>query len=131
MRIGLVIYGSLDILSGGYLYDRMLVSYLENQGDHVEIISLPVRDYSASLADNLSGNLIKRLAALDLDILLEDELTHPSLFWLNARLRRRVDYPVLAIVHHLRSSEPRAVWANWFYRWVERRYLSSVDGLYL
>jgi glycosyltransferase involved in cell wall biosynthesis len=128
MRIGLVIYGSLDTLSGGYLYDRMVVSYLESQGDHVEIISLPDREYPASLKDNFSSMLLKKLADLELDILLEDELTHPSLFWLNARLKRRVDYPIVAIVHHLRSSEPRAVWANWVYGWVERRYLSSVDG---
>ena len=32
MRIGLVIYGSLETLSGGYLYDRMLVRQLEESG---------------------------------------------------------------------------------------------------
>jgi hypothetical protein len=35
MRIGLVIYGSLDTLSGGYLYDRKLVDYLW----HTETVS--------------------------------------------------------------------------------------------
>ena len=44
MRIGLVIYGSLDTLSGGYLYDRMLDEHLRRQGDEVEIISLPWRN---------------------------------------------------------------------------------------
>jgi glycosyltransferase involved in cell wall biosynthesis len=128
MRIGLVIYGSLDILSGGYLYDRMLVSYLESQGDEVEIMALPEGKYSASLLDNLSSGVFKRLENLAVDILLEDELCHPSLFWLNSRLKKRVKYPIVTIVHHLRSSEPRAVWANWFYHWVERQYLLSVDG---
>ena len=28
MRVGLVIYGSLDTISGGYLYDRKLVEQL-------------------------------------------------------------------------------------------------------
>ena len=28
MHIGLIIYGSLDTMSGGYLYDRKLVAYL-------------------------------------------------------------------------------------------------------
>jgi len=27
MRVGLLIYGNLDTLSGGYLYDRKLVDY--------------------------------------------------------------------------------------------------------
>ncbi|HET9913419.1 MAG TPA: hypothetical protein VFQ13_16105, partial [Anaerolineales bacterium] len=52
MKIGFVIYGSLDTLSGGYLYDRKLVEYLRAQGDTVEIISLPWRNYAAHLTDN-------------------------------------------------------------------------------
>jgi glycosyltransferase involved in cell wall biosynthesis len=59
--------------------------------------------------------------------LLQDELNHPSLFWLNGRLRQR-PYPILSIVHHLRSSEKRPSWQNRFYRWIEKRYLRSVDG---
>jgi hypothetical protein len=43
MRVGLVIYGSLDTLTGGYLYDRALVNYLKALGDEVEVISLPWR----------------------------------------------------------------------------------------
>ena len=39
MKIGFVIYGSLDTVSGGYLYDRKLVEYLRSRGDTVEIIS--------------------------------------------------------------------------------------------
>ena len=53
MRIGLVIYGALDTLSGGYLYDRKLVEYLRAQDDAVEIISLPWRNYAAHLTDNI------------------------------------------------------------------------------
>ena len=52
MKIGLIIYGSLDTLSGGYLYDRMLVRELRRAGHQVEIISLPWRSYPAHLADN-------------------------------------------------------------------------------
>ena len=57
MKIGFVIYGSLDTLSGGYLYDRKLVEYLRAQGDTVEIISLPWRNYAAHLTDNFSFKL--------------------------------------------------------------------------
>lgn len=120
MRIGLVIYGSLDTLSGGYLYDRKLVEYLRSQGDVVEIISLPWRSYAAHLMDNLSFKLPKKL-----DILIEDELNHPSLVFPN---RRKRSYPVVSLVHHLRSSELRPAWQNNLYRFTERKYLQSVDG---
>jgi len=35
MKLGFVIYGSLDTVSGGYLYDRKLVDFLRAQGDTV------------------------------------------------------------------------------------------------
>jgi glycosyltransferase involved in cell wall biosynthesis len=126
MRIGLVIYGSLDSLSGGYLYDRKLVTHLRDQGDHVEIISLLWRAYVPHLLDNFSKSLSKRLQALSIDVLIQDELNHPSLAWLNARLN--LSYPVISLVHHLRCNEMRPVWQNSIYRWVEHRYLESVDG---
>ncbi len=128
MDIGLLIYGSLQTISGGYLYDRKLVEYLRGQGDRVEIISLPWRNYARHLGDNFSRETLQRLEGLNLDVLLQDELNHPSLFWLNRKLRRRVSYPILSIVHHLRSSELRPAWQNTAYRQVERTYLASVDG---
>lgn len=120
MKLGLVIYGSLDTLSGGYLYDRRLVEYLRNQGDTVKIISLPWRNYAAHLTDNLHFRL-----PWDLDLLLQDELNHPSLLTANHRPH---PYPIISLVHHLRCSEQRPAWQNWFYRLVEKRYLQSVDG---
>jgi glycosyltransferase involved in cell wall biosynthesis len=119
MKLGLLIYGSLDSLSGGYLYDRKLVQYLRDQGDTVEIISLPWRNYAAHLADNFSFCLPPGL-----DVLIQDELNHPSLLAAN----RSKPYPVVSLVHHLRCSEQRPAWQNWFYRMVEERYLQSVDG---
>lgn len=128
MRIGFIIYGSLDTLTGGYLYDRMLVDYLRRQGDEVEIISLPWRTYGQHLGDNLSWALWRRLRRAGFDVLLQDELNHPSLVWLNWRLRPAVAYPLITIVHLLRSSEPRPVRAQRLYGWVERCYLRSING---
>ena len=128
MRAGLIIYGSLDTISGGYLYDRKLVDYLRRAGKQVEVIGLPWRGYPRALLDNLSATLYQRLQRAPFDVLLQDELNHPSLFALNTRLRGQVDYPILSIVHHLRSSEDRPAWQNALYRAVERRYLQSVDG---
>ncbi len=120
MKIGIIIYGSLDILSGGYMYDRMLVEYLRAQGDSVETISLPWRNYASHLTDNLSFKL-----PANLDILIQDELNHPSLIAANSETH---PYPIVSLVHHLRCSELRPKWQNDFYRVVEKKYLQSVDG---
>jgi len=119
MKLGLLIYGSLDTLSGGYLYDRMLVDYLRKQGDAVEIISLPWRNYAAHLTDNFTFRLPPGL-----DVLIQDELNHPSLLWAN----RSKPCPVVSLVHHLRCSELRPKWQNRLYRIIEKHYLQSVDG---
>ena len=128
MRIGLIIYDSLETLSGGYLYDRKLVEHLTGVGHQVEVFTLPGRSYFHHLTDNFSADLFQRLETSRFDLLLQDELNHPSLVWLNNRLRERVSYPIVAIVHHLRSQENRSELANAFYRMIERRYLMSVDG---
>src|SRR5574340_1489397 len=146
MHIGLVIYGSLDSISGGYLFDRKLVEYLRQQGDTVDVISLPRRPfYALHLLDNLryrnpreagkpeaknkktetkspaKGELLKER----LDLIIQDELNHPSLLAANARAH---PYPVVSLVHHLRHLEQRPAWENSIYRTLERRYLRSVDG---
>jgi glycosyltransferase involved in cell wall biosynthesis len=131
MRVGLVIYGSLDTISGGYLYDRQLVAHLRAAGDTVEIFSLPWRNYAQHLADNFSDALYQNIASAPLDALIEDELNHPSLLRLNRRLRRHVSFPIVSLVHHLRCYEahPR-VW-NALYRRVERAYLDTIDAFIL
>ena len=121
MKIGLVIYGSIDTVSGGYLYDRKLVAYLRARGDELRIISIPGGDYVA----HLLGSLRARLPA-GLDVIIEDELVHPSLLLANAR--RPIGTPLVSLVHNLHSSERRAAWKNSLYREVERVHLASVDG---
>ncbi len=128
VRIALIIYGSLETVSGGYLYDRKLVEHLRGRGDEVEVIALPWRNYARHLGDNFSPALLRRLRQGRFDALLQDELNHPSLFWLNQRLRDEVRYPRVSIVHHLRCSEQRPAWQNRLYRLVEGGYLRSVDG---
>ncbi len=40
LRIAWVVYGSLDQVSGGYIYDRLVVEQLRAAGDRVTILSL-------------------------------------------------------------------------------------------
>src|SRR5688572_15305074 len=112
MKLGFVIYGSLDSLSGGYLYDRKLVDYLRSEGDTVEIISLPWRNYAAHLTYNFrfrlpSPRVIARRRLFPtkqspnyqkFDILIQDELNHPSLIFAN---QEKHPYPIISLVHHL------------------------------
>jgi glycosyltransferase involved in cell wall biosynthesis len=116
VRIGLVIYGSLDLVSGGFLYDRMVVRELRALGAEVSVLALPWRRYGGALADNLAP-----WPPLDgIDVLVEDELVHPSVF-----ARRPPGVPVVALVHNLGvppgTPSLRAA--------IERRYFARVDGV--
>ncbi len=128
MNIGLIIYGSVDLISGGYLYDRFLVDHLRKQGARVEILSLPWRNYLCHLTDNFTGTLPRAVEAITPDLLLQDELNHPSLFHTNRKLQETLMAPIIAIVHHLRCSEARPAWLNRLYRLVEKCYLETADG---
>jgi glycosyltransferase involved in cell wall biosynthesis len=127
-RIGLIVYGSIDRVSGGYLYDRQLVAALQARGWDVRIFTVPRRSYARCLLDNLQSGLARRIENSDLDLLLEDELGHPSLVELNWTLRSRWKRPIVSIVHHLRTSERHTGWQRVFYRQIERAYLKSVDA---
>ncbi len=135
MRVGLVIYGSLDTISGGYLYDRKLVEQLVAFGHSVTVFSLAYRDYAKHLGDNLDDAWQRRLAAANVDVMLQDELNHPSLLWANFRhglgyKRGAHRCPLATVVHHLRSSETEhPPLLRRLYREIERLYLNSVDAL--
>ena len=128
MNVGLIIYGDLETLTGGYMYDRRLVDYLRSQGDRVEVISLAWRNYGRHLTDNLSRHLLRRLQEAKFDVLIQDELNHPSLFLVNLWLKYRIQYPIVTLVHLLRRSESHPAWLKRVYGAVERKYLTAVDG---
>ena len=81
VRIGLILYGNLDMRSGGFLYDRFAVRYLREQGDEVEAILLALEGLCArSRSQSFRVPLLRRVARARLDVLVQDELAHPSLF---------------------------------------------------
>lgn len=120
MRVGLIISGDVETLSGQPLYARHLVAYLQGCGDSVEVFPVPRAGYARLLLGNLSGDLVQRVRAAQLDVLLQDEMAHPALLRVNRQLRGVV--PIVALVRRLRSAEQD------FYRSIERRYLASIDG---
>jgi glycosyltransferase involved in cell wall biosynthesis len=126
VRIGLIVYGSLNQTSGGYLYDRQLTAALEADGHAVTVISLAQRAYLANLAAGLRGAEVERSIPSRLDVIVEDELCHPSLAWLSDRTHGLP--PRIGLVHHLRQGEASPRPLQWLYRTVERRYLRSAAG---
>ena len=128
MRIGLVIYGDLKQASGGYLYDRHLVDLLRRRGHQVQIISMPWRRPFFAMFDNFSKNLFNKLKSLKVDLLLQDELNHPSLFLLNQRLKHQISHPLVSIVHMLRSRAHSEQSFHWLAQRIESQYLNAVSG---
>jgi glycosyltransferase involved in cell wall biosynthesis len=128
LKIGLVIYGHLGIVTGGFLYDRMLVEHFRACGDSVEVFSLPWRTYGVHLLDNFRIGFLKKLSTARVDVLIQDELNHPSLFLLNRLLKQRTKYQIVSMVHHLRCSELRPNYQNALYGLVEKDYLSGVHA---
>lgn len=128
MRLGFIVPDGLDHLSGGFLYDRMLVKHLRASGWQVDVVPFHWGSYAGDLMRNLPLGSHPVLDPGPLDVLLEDELSHPALLAFNRQLRREADIPIIAVVHHLRSSEARPAWMNALYRRVEKLYLGDVDG---
>jgi glycosyltransferase involved in cell wall biosynthesis len=118
MRVGFVVYGSLETATGGYLYDRQLVDYLRANGDTVEVVSLPDRGYVRNLVSRHGVDIA-------CDVIVEDELCHPTLAFAE---RPASGTPVVAVAHLLRADGHRRSPWHPLYAAVERRYLTGVDA---
>lgn len=92
IRIAWVVYGSLEQVSGGYIYDRLVVEKLRELGDQVTVVSL-----SPGAPD------LPRLDPENFDVLVGDELCFRELLPLfrgaAGRLRR------VLLIHHLTAWE--------------------------
>ncbi|GAA0523459.1 Glycosyltransferase involved in cell wall bisynthesis [Halorubrum aquaticum] len=121
-HVGIVVYGDLDARSGGFLYDRRLADHLGDHGWTVEVVSLPERPYRRSLLTNLAPGLVERLERVD--VVLEDAYCGPSLFLAN----RRLETPVVALVHYLRSAVVGESVGDRAVRAIERDYLRTADA---
>jgi|Deesub1362A_J573_1020465.scaffolds.fasta_scaffold02746_4 glycosyltransferase involved in cell wall biosynthesis len=128
MRIGLVVYGDLAQRSGGYLYDRMLARNLSAWGHQVQVLSLPILPYGRALASGLLRPPLSPATLDNIEVLLLDELCHPSLCRLDS-----YDFhggPVrVGILHHLRCDEPHPPPLKRLYASLEGAFLRQLDGL--
>jgi hypothetical protein len=127
MRLAFVVYGSLDEISGGFIYDRALVDALRSLGHDVDVFGLPWRGYFHAVARSLVPGRPRRRPGAPAapaqhaiyDAVIQDELIHPSVFrsnrdpggWLRGR-------STLALVHNLRSRQAGEALPG-FKAWVE------------
>jgi glycosyltransferase involved in cell wall biosynthesis len=137
MRIAFVTYGSLEQISGGFIYGRSLVGALRSAGHEVDVFGLRWHGYFHAVARNVVlGHPLRRPPTPETpiyDAVIQDELVHPSVFLTN-RVHNEVNggWPrgrsLLALVHNLRSRQPGEPLAALKAR-VERRYLGTIDGV--
>jgi glycosyltransferase involved in cell wall biosynthesis len=116
------------LLTGGFVYDRLLVEYLRGRGEEVEVFPLPWRRYVPALLDNFSLTPARLLKNRRFDLVLEDGLAHPSLLRFNQEMRRGSAGPVISILHSLRANEACPSWMRAAFRKSEGAYLRKVDG---
>ena len=109
----------LDDISGGNLYDRMLVRHLGRRGYQVALRAYGPDDEAAP--EDAAG-----AAAL-----IQDELLHDVFTAANRRLRRRPRRPrIIALVHHLGCDEPERTGPERArLRSREAAYLATVDAV--
>lgn len=129
MQLGFLLYGDLSTRTGGFLYDRMIIQGLKDLGAQVEVIPLPWHSYPISLLLAPITHKIGHLLTGRFDLLIEDELAHPSLIRTNRSIRQRSNIPIISLVHHLRSSENHPTVLNLLYRRIEEAYLNTIDGV--
>jgi len=128
MRVGILIYGDIASQSGGYLYDRQLVNCLQQQGDTVEIFSLPFQPYSKAIFNQYDLN---KVVNTKLDVLIQDELVHASVYHSNPQFIRQTGIPVAGLVHLFSAYANQPLHRRLLLRYTERAYINTVNGLIL
>ena len=128
MRIAFIIYGDINTLSGGYLYDRKLIEHLRAQGEEVDIISLGKPAYLKALMRNV---VPPKLLNHNYDLIIQDELAHPTCLPINKALKRLQITPVIALVHLFSAFIPSLTLTQTVRAFVEKRYIQTLDGLIL
>lgn len=123
MKIGWIVPGPLDDREGSVRYDRFIIEGLRERGHSVEVVSLPLATWFASLRDDAQRDARRRIAAHKPDVWVEDENAHA---WLHGAARWFAGTPRVALVHHLRSDEQLPLPLGPAAAAVERRYLRSV-----
>ncbi len=129
MRLTFVTYGDINTLAGGYVYNRYLLRHLKKCGDQIRVVSLKDGNYLRHLTDNLSGSMARHVLEGKPDIILQDEICHPSFVTSNHRLKQFGSPPIISLVHHLTTDEDHGRYLELLHKFTERVYFSGVNGI--
>jgi glycosyltransferase involved in cell wall biosynthesis len=97
MRLGWIVYGSIAQLTGGYIYDRLVLDGLRALGAEIDLVSI-----GRGIDQNA---LVHRIVGARPDVVVADGLCIPDLAHCLEQLE--VACPRLLLVHHLSSWEDR------------------------
>jgi glycosyltransferase involved in cell wall biosynthesis len=124
VRVAWLIYGDINQITGGYLYDKYIIEYLRRQEYDVDIISIPQLPRFLNTIWNLW--LPWRLHLKSYDLIVEDELTHSAVCLFNWWVKRRRCSRLAALVHHFSWLELQG-WRQKLVRWIEKMMIGRVD----
>ena len=129
MNIGFLLYRE-PLVSGGYFYDKKLIDYLRKKGDMVHMFFLPKRK---TIHDNEMNyvQLFHTIQKKNIDLLLQDELCHPSLLYFNIYWKQNTTIPLVSVVHNLSTSLKTNDQDGRKTACLEKRYLQTIDHFIL
>ncbi len=129
MRIGLIVYGSLQTCTGGYIYDSYLVRCLQENGHEVGLFSLQNSKLLVKAGQNISPGLIRSICSFRPQLLFQDALCLYSLLGLNRLISNFYAVPKLALVHQLIYLRQETKSRQLYWRGIEKLFFRSVDAL--
>ncbi|HZW57635.1 MAG TPA: glycosyltransferase family 4 protein [Nitrososphaerales archaeon] len=124
-KLAFLICGSLDSLTGGYIYDKKMVEYLRDvRGYDVDVLSIPLGTsrWFSIFRDVWSAI---RLLRRNCDLIVEDGMIYRSVAIVNSLLCRRT--PLLGIIHMIDWRACRSNMSARISRVLERRMISPLS----
>lgn len=123
MKIAWLVYGDINQITGGYLYDKHIIHYLKKQEYDIDVINIPQLPYFLNTIWNFW--LPWHLRRKSYDLIIEDELIHPAVFIFNWWVKWRKYSRLAALVHHFKWLETQG-WRQSIISGIEKKMIKPV-----
>lgn len=127
MKIAFIIYGSIETVTGGYIYDAKLVEFLQRQNIEVKIFSQSKRNIFHLIKNNFSDKFLTEICKFNPDVVLQDAMNFASLLRLNKKMKK-LGYPIISIVHLIQSNTIIFSPKKWLLKRLEQAYLKNITA---
>lgn len=128
MNILFLKYDDPRTVSGGYRYDYQIAAKLKEFGHTVDFYGPSPANFLNKIFANFSNRIKCRLKLKKYDIIIEDELTHPSFFLLNKIIKKTFRVPLVSLIHNLSLSTTTSSSFGQARTFIEKAYLKTIDG---